>query len=157
MLRILPLILIGLIAASAGTVYATSVSVSTTPIYQAQNGVYYQVTGNLAVGGNGFTVAQSSVTASSSPVAWSSGGTASTAITAGDWVYSVTVTLTSSTQASTTYKLTVTWNTGSGYTQMGQITFTTPSSITAGQSMNFLFDTGTTSFSAPDGIVITIA
>jgi len=154
--KFLPLVLIALIAISAGAVYATSVSVSTTS-YQAQNGVYYVVTGNLAVQGNGFSVAQSSASASSQPAAWSSGGSAHTAITAGHWIYNVTVTLTSSTPANTTYTLTVMWNTGSGYVQMGQIQFTTPSTITSGQSMTFTFDTGTTSFNAPDGIVITVA
>jgi hypothetical protein len=39
---------------------------------------------------------------------------------------------------------------------MGQLYFTTPSSITAGQSMTFIFDTGSTSFNAPLGIVITV-
>jgi hypothetical protein len=58
--------------------------------------------------------------------------------------------------ASTTYTVTVQWNTGSGYTQMGQLTFTTPSTITAGQTMTFIFNTGGSSFNAPTGIVITV-
>ncbi len=146
------------IAALATVAYATSVSVSTST-YQAQNGVYYQVTGNLGVQSNGFFVAQSSASAQgsqASPCAWSNGGTCTTAVTAGHWVYQVTITLTSSTTPSTTYAVTVSWNTGNGYVQMGQLYFTTPSSITAGQSMTFTFDTGSGSFNAPLGIVVTV-
>jgi len=158
-MRRIALLLILVIAALSLTAYAATVSVSTAT-YQAQNGVYYQVTGNLQVQSNGFFVAQSSQTPTSgtaaNPCAWTNGGSCSTAVKAGDWVYQVTVSLTATTNASTTYAVTVLWDTGSGYTQMGQLYFTTPSSITAGQSMTFIFDTGSTSFNAPLGIVITV-
>jgi hypothetical protein len=37
------------------------------------------------------------------------------------------------------------------------LTFTTPASITAGQTMTFVLNTGGTTFNAPAGILITIA
>jgi hypothetical protein len=154
-MRRIALFLILGIAALSLTAYAATVSVSTAT-YQAQNGVYYQVTGNLQVQSNGFFVAQSSSTASSQPCAWSAGGTCTTALTTGDWYYSVTVSLTANTPPSTTYKVTVLWNQGTGYAQMGSLTFTTPSTVQAGQSMTFIFDTGSTIFNAPSGIVITV-
>jgi hypothetical protein len=158
-MRRIALFLILGIAALSLTAYAATVSVSTAT-YQAQNGVYYQVTGNLQVQSNGFFVAQSSTTPTSgtaaNPCTWTNGGSCSTAVTAGHWVYQVTVSLTATTNPSTNYAVTVLWNTGSGYVQMGQLYFTTPSSITAGQSMTFTFDTGSTSFNAPSGIVITV-
>jgi|SRR5579875_327097 len=158
-MRRIALFLILVIATLATVAYATTVSV-TTSTYQAQNGVFYQVTGSLSVTSNGFYVAQSPATPSSgsqtNPCTWSSGGTCTTQVTAGDWVYQITVALTSSTTPSTTYAVTVSWNQGGGYTQMGQLYFTTPSTITKGQTMTFTFDTGSSSFNAPLGIVITV-
>jgi len=154
-MRHVALFLILAIALLSTVAYAATVSVSM-PTYQAQNGVYYQVTGYLNVVSNGFFVAQSSSAASSQPCTWSAGGTCTTALTAGDWYYSVTISLTANTPPSTTYKVTVLWNQGTGYAQMDSLTFTTPSTITAGQSMTFIFDTGSTIFNAPAGIVITV-
>ncbi|MEM0271696.1 MAG: hypothetical protein QW514_04025 [Thermoprotei archaeon] len=145
--------MISLIAA----VYAGATVAVTPNTYQAQSGVYYVVTGNIGVAGQGFSVAIANNPPSTpSPCSWSNGGTCTTAITAGHWVYIVQVTLTPNTQPGQTYTVTVYWNTGSGYTTMGSLKFTTPSTITAGQSMTFVFDTGTNSFNAPLGIVITV-
>jgi hypothetical protein len=155
-MRNLALIIIAAIAILSTVVYASSVSVATST-YQAQNGVYYQVTGNIGAQGLGFTVAQSASTASAQPCTWSSGGVCTTAVTAGDWVYTVNITLENGVTPGATYKVTVSWDTGSGYVQMGSLTFTAPSTVTAGQTMNFVFDTGFTSFNAPVGIVITVA
>ncbi|MEM0146125.1 MAG: hypothetical protein QXH66_03950 [Conexivisphaerales archaeon] len=150
------LAVIAIIAAISTVAFATSVGVTTTT-YQAENGVEYIVTGNLTVNAVGFEVAPVAEAASSSPVSWVTNGYAQTAITAGDWIYNVTVTLTSSTAASTSYTITVSWNqNGAGLKQIGSITFTTPSSITSGEEMTFSFDTGLTTFTAPSGIVITV-
>jgi|ECHhosMinimDraft_1075155.scaffolds.fasta_scaffold06242_1 hypothetical protein len=155
-MRNLALIIIAAIAILSTVVYASSVSVATST-YQAQSGVYYQVTGNIGAQGLGFTVAQSASTASAQPCMWSSGGVCTTAVTAGDWVYTVMITLENGVTPGDTYTVTVSWDTGSGYVQMGSLTFTAPSTVTAGQTMNFVFDTGSTSFNAPVGIVITVA
>ena len=155
-MRNLALIIIAAIAILSTVVYASSVSVAT-PTYQAQSGVYYQVTGNIGAQGLGFTVAQSASTASVQPCKWSSGRVCTTAVTPGDWVYTVNITLENGVTSGATYTVTVSWDTGSGYVQMGSLTFTVPSTVTAGQSMNFVFDTGHTSFNATVGIVITVA
>jgi len=155
-MRNLALIIIAAIAILSTVVYASSVSVATST-YQAQSGVYYQVTGNIGAQGLGFTVAQSASTALAQPCMWSSGGVCTTAVTAGDWVYTVKITLENGVTPGETYTVTVSWDTGSGYVQMGSLTFTAPLTVTAGQTMNFVFDTGSTSFNAPVGIVITVA
>ncbi|MEM0120914.1 MAG: hypothetical protein QW688_05685 [Thermoprotei archaeon] len=157
-MRSLALILIAVISLIAA-VYAGATVAVTPNTYQAQSGVYYVVTGNIGVEGQGFSVAIANNPPSTpSPCSWSNGGTCTTAITAGDWVYTVQVTLTPNTQPGKTYTVTVSWNTGSGYTTMGSLQFTTPSppTNTADQSMTFVFDTGTSSFNAPLGIVITV-
>lgn len=155
-MRNLALIIIAAIAILSTAVYASSVSVATST-YQAQSGVYYQVTGNIGAQGLGFTVAQSASTASAQPCMWSSGGVCTTAVTPGDWVYTVKITLENGVTPGATYTVTVSWDTGSGYVPMGSLTFTAPSTVTAGQTMNFVFDTDSTSFNAPVGIVITVA
>ncbi|MCL5888396.1 MAG: hypothetical protein M1597_00335 [Candidatus Thermoplasmatota archaeon] len=71
--------------------------------------------------------------------------------------------LTASTKVSTTYTIEVQWIQGTSTTNLptgigptDTITFTTPASSPSGQYMTFLFDTGSTSFSAPAGIIITV-
>jgi hypothetical protein len=155
-MRNLALIIIAAIAILSTVVYASSVSVATST-YQAQNGVYYVVTGNFGVTGQGFTVGQTA-TASTQPCAWSNGGTCTTAVTGGDWVYTVQVALTGNTPTSSTFTVTLQWlpQGGTAYVTVGTLQFTTPSTITPGQTMNFIFDTGSTSFTAPAAIVITV-
>jgi hypothetical protein len=155
-MRNLALIIIAAIAILSTVVYASSVSVATST-YQAQNGVYYVVTGNFGVTGQGFTVGQTA-TASTQPCPWSNGGTCTTAVTGGDWVYTVQVALTGSTPTSSTFTVTLQWlpQGGTAYVTVGTLQFTTPSTITPGQTMNFIFDTGSTSFTAPAAIVITV-
>jgi len=155
-MRNLALIIIAAIAILSTVVYASSVSVATST-YQAQNGVYYVVTGNFGVTGQGFTVGQTA-TASKQPCPWISGGTCTTAVTGGDWVYTVQVALTGSTPKSSTFTVTLQWlpQGGTAYVTVGTLRFTTPSTITPGQTMNFIFDTGSTSFTAPVAIVITV-
>jgi len=150
---LLPILAVSLISIGS---FAANVSVTQTT-YQAQNGVYYNIAGGFTAVSNGFTVVQSAGAASAQPYTWSNGGTCQTALTAGNWMYSVTLTITASAATSHTYTYTVSWNTGSGYTQLGQLTFTTLGTITPGQTVTFLIDLGGTSFSAPAGINITVA
>ena len=152
------LIAIIAIALISTVAVATTVSVVTTT-YQAEGGVQYVVTGYITAVGNGFQVAPLAATATGTPVAWTAGGTANTGLTAGDWEYSVTLTLTTKTLASTTYTLTVQQTTSdtalAGIGPTYAISFTTPASITA-TSMTFYFDTGSGTFTVPMGIVITV-
>ena len=156
-MRNLALIIIAAIAILSTVVYASSVSV-TTSTYQAQNGVYYVVTGNFVVTGQGFTVGQTATASTPPPCPWRNGGTCTTAVTGGDWVYTVQVALTGSTPKSSIFTVTLQWlpQGGTAYVTVGTLQFTTPSTITTGQTMNFTFDTGSTSFTAPVAIVITV-
>ena len=157
MKAIIALVLVGAVSTMA---VASTVAVGTTT-YQTESGVQYNVTGYITAKSIGFEVAPNAVAASSP--AWATGAVANTALLAGDWVYSVNLTLTSNTVASTTYTLEVQWIQGTSTTNLPTgigptdiISFTTPAKITSGSTMTFLFDTGSSSFSAPAGIIITV-
>jgi len=154
---IVPLVFVSLFAIGS---FAASVGVSTST-YQANSGVLVNVNGGFAAAGNGFQVVPVQGSASGLPAAWSNLGTVQTALTAGDWCYNVTVTIAtaSAVTAGQTYTVTVSWNTGGAarYVKMGSLTFNAPSTVTSGQSMNFIIDTGVTSFNAPAAIQITVA
>ena len=157
--NMLPLkILVPILAISLFSLVSFAASVSVTPsTSQAVQGVSYNVAGGFTAASNGFLVTQSTTAASTQPATWSNGGTVTTATVAGNWQYAVTVTINAGATASTTYTVTVQWNTGSGYSNMGSLTFTTPASIVADQTMTFVVNTGVTTFNAPAGIVITVA
>jgi len=151
---LLPIFLISLFAILSFAITVTT----TTTTYQADNGNLYNVATGFTAASNGFLVVQATTAASTLPVTWATGGTVNNALTAGDWEYSVTITLNAGAVASTTYTFTVKLNTGTGYSTLGTaLTFTTLGTITAGQTMTFLEDVGSTSFTAPAGIVITVA
>jgi hypothetical protein len=136
--------------------FAASVNISTSSS-EAVQGVSYNVAGGFTAASNNFVVTHSAATASSQPATWSNGATVTTATVAGNWQYSVTITIKASAAASTTYTVSVQWNTGSGYNTMGSLTFTTPATIIADQTMIFVINTGVSTFNAPLGIVITVA
>jgi hypothetical protein len=137
--------------------YAASVGVNSTTTQTVQ-GVMYTVTGGFTAANNGFVVTQSQAAATTTPATWANNGVVTTATVAGNWQYSLNVTITAAAGASTTYTVSVQWNTGSGYQALSTpVTFTTPATITAGQTMTFVFNTGVTTFNAPAGIMITVA
>jgi hypothetical protein len=150
---LVPLLVIALFAVYS---FAANVAVTTSTI-QSENGVLFNVNGGFTAASNGFSVVQSTGSASTQPATWANSGIVQTALTAGRWYYSITLTLAAAASPSTTYTVTVTWNTGSGYTTLGTLQVTTLSSITAGQTMNFYMDTGVTTFSGPAALTITVA
>lgn len=153
---IVPILAISIFAVGS---FATSVSISSSNL-AAQQGVSYNVGGDFTAASNGFQVVRADSSATSPPCSWSNGGSCTSALTAGDWQYSVTLALTASAQASHTYTLNVKWDTGSGYANLGStgtLTFTTSSTITPGETMTFSIDTTNTSFTAPNAITITVA
>lgn len=153
-LRLLfPILAISILATVS---YAVSVTV-TNNNYQSDNGVYFNVGTFWTAASNGFVVVPSTSAASAQPCPWANAGTCQTALTAGNWEFSVTLTINAGAATSTTYTMTVKWNTGSGYTTLGTLTVTSPATVTAGQTMTFLFDTGATSITAPAGITVTLA
>jgi hypothetical protein len=137
--------------------FAASVTVNTATS-QTVSGVYYNVIGGFTAASNGFVVTQTAATATTLPATWSNGATVTTATVAGNWQYSLTLTINAAASASTPYTVTVQWNTGSGYSTMATaLTFTTPATITPAQTMTFILNTGGTTFNAPAGIMITVA
>jgi hypothetical protein len=151
---LIPILIISLASVVS---FAASVAVNNSTSETVQ-GVMYTVVGGFTAANNGFVVTQSAATASTLPVTWTNGGTVTSATVAGNWQYSLTVTIKTAASPSTTYTVSVQWNTGSGYTALSTpLTFTTPATITADQTMTFVFNTGVTTYNAPAGIMITIA
>ena len=150
---LIPILVISVLAIVS---FAASVTITTTTS-QAVQGVMFNVVGGFTAASNGFGLTPSSGSATSLPATWSSGSTVTTATVAGNWQYAVNVTISASASPSTTYTLDVQWDTGSGYSTLGSpLTFTTPSTISAGQWMLFVLNTGVTTFSAPAALVVTI-
>jgi len=150
---LVPLLVISLFSLYS---FASTIAVTSSPVL-SENGVIFNVNGGFTATDNGFSIAQSIGVASTQPIQWSNDGTCQTALTIGDWYYSITLTITASALTSHTYTATVSWNTGSGYSTLRTpLTFTTPATIIAGQTMNFDFDAGT-NFTAPAAITITVA
>ena len=136
--------------------FASTIAVTSSPVL-SENGVIFNVNGGFTISDNGFSIAQSIGVASTQPIQWSKGDTCQTALTSGDWYYSITLTITASALTSHTYTATVSWNTGTGYSTLKTpLTFTTPATIIAGQTMNFDFDAGT-NLTVPAAITITVA
>ena len=108
---LIPILVISMISVIS---FAASVSINSATSQTVQ-GVLYNVAGGFSASSNGFVVTQSAATATTLPAAWTSGGAVTTATVAGNWQYSVTVTINAGAAASTTYTVTVQWNTGSGY------------------------------------------
>jgi hypothetical protein len=149
---ILPLVAISIFSIAS---YASTVGI-TTSTYQAYSGINFTDVGGFSATSNGFYVTTAAGSASSQPCTWSNGGTCQTALVEGDWYYSITLTINAAASTSTTYTLTVQWDTGSGYSTMGSLQLTTLSTITPSQTMTFLLNTGGSSFSAPTGISVTV-
>jgi hypothetical protein len=149
----IPILAISLLAVVS---FAASVTINTTTS-QAVQGVIYNVNGGFTAANNGFAVTYSGVSASAQPGTWSNGGTVTTATVTGNWQYSLILTIVTGCPTSTLFTVTVSWNTGSGYSTMGTLTFNSPSSITNGQTMTFVINTAVSTFSAPVGIMITVA
>jgi len=151
------LIPILLIATLSLVSYAASIT-ATTVNTQTISGVLYNVAGGFTATNNGFGLTATAATATTLPGTWSNGGSVTMATVAGDWQYTLTVTINSGAAASTQYTVSVDWSTGGGaYTAIGTgLTFTTPSTINSGETMTFTFNTGVNTFTAPAGLVVTI-
>ncbi len=150
--------LIGLIIIAVISTASYAATVSTTEVsYQAQYGLSYDVTGAFTATDKGFRTTASNRAASALPAAWNNGGTVNTALVKGRWQYSVDLTLQTSPAVATTYTVRVYWDQGSGITQMGQLTVNVPGGTPVGQTMTFVFDTGSASFSTPLAVDVIVA
>ena len=94
--------------------FAAAVGV-TTETHQSQNGVYYVVYGGFTATGNGFLVVTNGGAATPFPI-WTT-GTTQTALTAGDWFFSVTLAPAAGLFGSS-HVITVSWSAGTCYTAL---------------------------------------
>ena len=142
----------------SSVVYATVVSVTTTS-NQAQYGVSYDVTTTvLSATDKGLATVPTTTTASTLPCTWTSSGSCNQALTKGHFKYTVQLSINAAPASTTTYTVTTKWDQGSGQSTMGGsgLTVSVPTTVTAGQTMNFIFDTGGTSFTTPLAIDVTV-
>ena len=138
------------------TSYAATVSV-TTSTYQAQYGLSYNITSGFTATDKGFGTVGSTLSASAQPCTWAAGGGCRTALTVAHYRYQLQLTLNIVPSVSTTYTVTVLWDQGSGQSTLGTLTVTVPSTATSGQVMTFNLDTGSTSFTTPLAVDVTVA
>jgi hypothetical protein len=138
--------------------FASSVTI-TNSNYAAVQGVLVQANGYYSVTNANYNVVPAAQTATSQPLAWANSGVGYVdALVAGDWALSYTLTINTGGLTSHTYTITVTSTSSSGVTTtLYTFQFTSPSTITAGQSMTIAWDTGSTSWTGPAALEITIA
>ncbi len=137
--------------------FAASVTISSSN-YAGVQGVYVQDNGYYTVTNVNYAVVEAAQTATTAPLAWSSGAFGYVdALVAGDWAISFVLTIEGG-LTSHTYTITVmsTSATGSSST-LYTFTFTSPSSITTGQTMTIVWDTSATTWTAPAALEVTIA
>lgn len=156
-IRLLYLIaFLGMITISVAA-FAATVTISTTTaagyqgVYILDNG-YYQAS-NVA-----YNVVQSAQVATTQPLAWTSGGIGYVdALVAGDWELSFTLTIEAGGATSHTYTITVASTAANGVpATLYTFQFTSPATITAGQTMTIIWDTGAVTWTAPVALSISI-
>ncbi len=138
--------------------FATSVTITNTDNAGYQ-GVYVQDNGYYSVTNTNYNVVESAQSATTPPLAWSNGADGYVnALVAGDWALSFTLTINAGGLTSHTYTITVSSTAASGtISTLYTFQFTSPSTITAGQTMTILWDTGSTTWTAPAALTVTIA
>jgi len=146
-----------LITVSAGA-FATSVTITNTNNAGFQ-GVYLQDNGYYSVTNTNYNVVEAVQSATTQPLAWSNGANGYVnALVAGDWELSFTFTINAGGLTSHTYTVTLYSTAANGVTStLYTFQFTSPASITAGQTMTIIWDTGATSWTAPAALSATIA
>ncbi|MHB8584879.1 MAG: hypothetical protein ACYDDF_03465 [Thermoplasmatota archaeon] len=150
------LVLVGVITASVAT-YAGSVTINSASNVSYQ-GNYVTNAATFTVGSITYNVVEAALSASASNVAWSNGGTINTALVAGDWDVTFVLTIVTGAATSHAYTITVTSTSATGTTStVCAPTFTSPASVTNGQTMNVYCDIGATSWTAPSALQVTVA
>jgi hypothetical protein len=152
-MAVLSLILLGSVGA-----YAASVTINTTSNAGVQ-GEYVVDNGYFSASAINYNVVDAAQTATTAPVTWATGTTAYVdALVAGDWMVSWTITINTGATVSHTYTITATTTSAADVTTtLYTYTFTTLASITAGQTMTIMWDTGATTWTAPAAIQVTVA
>jgi hypothetical protein len=148
---------IGMILVSVGA-FAAAVTI-TTSNNAAYQGVYILDNGYYQASGTSYTVVEAAQTASASGLAWTSGGTAYVnALVAGDWALSFTLTIEAGGLTSHPYTITVASTSATDVTTtLYTFIFTSPATITAGQTMTIIWDTSAVTWTPPSALTITVA
>jgi hypothetical protein len=156
--RLLYLVVLSLILVGSVGAYAASVTINTSTNAGYQ-GEYVIDNGYFSASAVTYNVVEAAQAATTSPMTWANGGTAYVdALVAGDWMVAWTITLNAGATISHTYTITVTSTAASGLTStLYTFQFTTLSTITAGQTMTILWDTGSVTWTAPAAVQITVA
>jgi len=138
--------------------FAASVNILTTNNAGYQ-GVYILDNGYYSASAVSYQVVEATQTATTPPMAWASGGIAYVnALNPGDWELMFTLTINAGGLTSHTYTITVTSTPATGVsTQLYTFQFTSPATITAGQTMTIIWDTGAVTWTAPAALSISVA
>ena len=145
-----------IIVVSVGA-FAASVTISTSN-NAAYQGVYVNANGYYSVSNTAYNVVEAAQSATTQPLAWSNNAVGYVnAIVAGDWELSYTLQINAGGLTSHTYTITVYSTAAAGTTStLYTFQFTSPASITAGQTMTIIWDTGATTWTAPAALSITV-
>ncbi len=148
---------LGIISVSVSA-FALSVSINTTTNAGYQ-GNYLVDNGYFTASQVTYNVVEAANAATSQPQTWANAGTSYVnALVAGDWEIAWTITLNAGATVSHTYTITLTSTAAAGTTTtLYTYQFTTLGTITAGQTMTILWDTGATTWTAPAAIQVTVA
>jgi hypothetical protein len=122
-------------------------------------GVYLQDNGFYSITNTNYYVVEAAQSATTQPLAWANGANAYVnALVAGDWNLAFTLTINAGGLTSHTYTITLYSSASTGaITTLYTFQFTSPASITAGQTMTIVWDTGATTWTAPAALTATIA
>jgi len=122
-------------------------------------GVYLQDNGYYSITNTNYYVVESAQAATTQPLAWANAANAYVnALVAADWDLSFTLTINAGGLTSHTYTITVYSTAANGvFSTLYTFQFTSPASITAGQTMTIIWDTGATTWTAPAALTATIA
>lgn len=156
--RILYFTVFVVIIVASVSAFAASVTITTsnTAAYQ---GVYVNANGYYGVTNTAYNVVEAAQAATGQPLAWSNNAIGYVnALVAGDWELSYTLTINAGGQLSHVYTITVYSTAAAGTTTtLYTFQFTSPASITAGQTMTIIWDTSAVTWTAPAALSVTIA
>jgi hypothetical protein len=151
--RLIIPIAIALVAVAS---YATNVQVYTTA-YQSQYGISYNVSASFTAIDQGFSTIAVSQAASTQPCLWINGTSCNTALTSNHVQFSLILKLKTPPILVTVFTLTVKWSQlGGAQTTMGQLTVSVSALATAGQQVTFQIDTGSSVFTTPLSVDVTV-
>jgi len=150
-------VFVAIIAISVSA-FAATVTIQTTNAAGYQ-GVYVQDNGYYNIEKATYSVVQGAQGATTPPLAWGNGSIGYVnALVAGHWELSFILHINAGGPVSQTFTITMYSTAATGITSvLYTFQFTSPATITAGQTMYILYDTGATTWTAPSALSATIA